>query len=209
MTAPTSKKRRESDRVFALRKYLLCVVFVIVYLAADRSTVFLQIWSGISAWYPPTGIALALLLGLGVRYAPLYVLAGLLAGRVNYHQAFFTYTFVLGDPLIFGTYALAAKLLRDVFKIDWRLTSIRDVMVLVFVALPASGIAAAFGNVDDHSRPCGAVEGVCESFPELVGRRCRSHRVPHSILSGLCDAWGTALRRIRADCRGRRIGFAG
>jgi hypothetical protein len=66
---------------------------VIVYLAADRSTVFLQIWSGISAWYPPTGIALALLLGLGVRYAPLYVLAGLLAGRVNYHQAFFTYTF--------------------------------------------------------------------------------------------------------------------
>jgi PAS domain S-box-containing protein len=156
MTALTSKKRPQSDRVFALRRYLLCVVFVIVYLAADRSTVFLQIWSGISAWYPPTGIALALLLGLGVRYAPLYVLAGLLAGRVNYHQAFFTYTFVLGDPLIFGTYTLTAKLLRDVFKIDWRLTSIRDVMVLLFVALPASGIAAALGTLMialDHAVP--------------------------------------------------------
>jgi hypothetical protein len=74
------------------------VIFVAVYLAADRSTVFLQIWPGISAWYPPTGIALALLLGLGMRYAPLYMLAGLLAGEVNYHQAIFTYTFLLGNP---------------------------------------------------------------------------------------------------------------
>jgi PAS domain S-box-containing protein len=156
-SGPTkTKKLPDSERVFALRRYLVCVVFVIVYLAADRSTVFLQIWSGISAWYPPTGIALALLLGLGVRYAPLYVLAGLLAGRVNYHQAYFTYTFVLGDPLIFGTYTLTAKLLRDVFKIDWRLMSIRDVMVLLFVALPASGIAAALGTLMialDHAVP--------------------------------------------------------
>jgi PAS domain S-box-containing protein len=156
MTTLYSRKRPESNRIFALRRYLVCVVFAIVYLAADRSTVFLQIWSGISAWYPPTGIALALLLGLGVRYAPLYVLAGLLAGKVNYHQAVFTYTFLLGDPLIFGMYTLAAKLLRDVFKIDWRLTSIRDVMVLVFVALPASGIAAALGTLMialDHAVP--------------------------------------------------------
>jgi len=137
------KKRPDSERVFALRRDLVCVVFVIIYLATDRSTVFLQIWSGISAWYPPTGIALALLLGLGLRYAPLYVFAGLLAGKVNYRQAIFTYAFLLGDPLIFGTYTLTAKLLRDVFKIDWRLTSIRVVMVLVFVALPASGIAAS------------------------------------------------------------------
>ena len=147
MTALNSKERPRSSSLFALRRYLVCVVFVIIYLAADRSTVFLQIWSGISAWYPPTGIALALLLGMGVRYAPLYVVAGLLAGRVNYHQAIFTYTFLLGDPLIFGTYTLTAKLLRDVFKIDWRLTSIRDVMVLLFVALPASGIAASLGTL--------------------------------------------------------------
>jgi two-component system, LuxR family, sensor kinase FixL len=150
------KKLPDSERVFALRRYLVCVIFVMVYVAADRSTVFLQIWTGISAWYPPTGIALALLLGLGVRYAPLYVLAGLLAGKVNYHQGIFTYNFLLGDPLIFGTYTLTAKLLRDVFKIDWRLTSIRDVMVLVFVALPASGIAASLGTLTialDHAVP--------------------------------------------------------
>jgi hypothetical protein len=62
----------------------------------------------------------------------------------------------LGDPLILGTYTLTAKLLRDVFKIDWRLTSIRDVLVLLFVALPASGIAAAPGTLMialDHAVP--------------------------------------------------------
>jgi PAS domain S-box-containing protein len=58
--------------------------------------------------------------------------------------------------VIFGTYTLAAKLLRDVFKIDWRLTSIRDVMVLLFVAVPASGIAALLGTLMialDHAVP--------------------------------------------------------
>lgn len=146
----------DSERVLVLRRYLLCVIFVIVYLATDRSTVFLQMWSGISAWYPPTGIALAVLLGLGMRYAPLYILTGLLAGKVNYHQNVFTYNFLLGGPLIFGTYTLTAKLLRDVFKIDWRLSSIRDVMVLVFVAVPASGIAALLGTLMialDHAVP--------------------------------------------------------
>jgi integral membrane sensor domain MASE1 len=150
------KTRPDSERVFVSRRYLLCVIFVIVYLATDRSTVFLQMWSGISAWYPPTGIALAVLLGLGMRYAPLYILAGLLAGKMNYHQNVFTYTFLLGGPLIFGTYTLTAKLLRDVFKIDWRLSSIRDVMVLVFVAVPASGIAALLGTLLialDHAVP--------------------------------------------------------
>lgn len=82
-----------------------------------------------------------------MRYAPLYLLAGLPAGKVNYHQNVFTYNFLLGGPLIFGTYTLTAKLLRDVFKIDWRLSSIRDVMVLVFVAVPASGMAAALGTL--------------------------------------------------------------
>jgi integral membrane sensor domain MASE1 len=202
------KKLPDSERVFALRRYLVCVVFVIVYLAADRSTVFLQ-RTGISAWYPPTGIALALLLGLGVRYAPLYVLAGLLAGEVNYHQAIFTYTFLLGDPLIFGTYTLAAKLVRDVFKIDWRLTSIRDVMVLVFVGLPASGIAAALGTrmiALDHAVPWN--EYVKASLNWWVGDAVAIACLT-PILSGLCDAWGTALRRICADCRGHGIGFTG
>jgi integral membrane sensor domain MASE1 len=102
----------------------------------------LQILPGISAWYPPAGIALALLLGMGPRYAPLYWLAGLISAKVNYHQPFFSYIFVPGNALDFGTYTILSIALRKVFKLDWRLRSIRDVMVLLFVALPLSGIAA-------------------------------------------------------------------
>jgi hypothetical protein len=39
-----------------------------------------QVLPGISAWYPPVGIALDLLIGMGPQYAPLYWL-GLLAQR--------------------------------------------------------------------------------------------------------------------------------
>lgn len=61
---------------------------------------------GISAWYPPVGIALALLLGMGPKYAPLYWLAGFISSRVNYHQTYFSYTFLLGNSLDFGAYTV-------------------------------------------------------------------------------------------------------
>ena len=76
MTALNSKKRPDSDRVFALRRYLIGFLFILVFVLLDRTTVYLQVLPGISAWYPPIGIALALLLGMGPRYAPLYWLAG-------------------------------------------------------------------------------------------------------------------------------------
>ena len=64
MAALTSKKRPESNRVFALRRYLIGFLFVVIFVLLDRTTVYLQILPGISAWYPPVGIALALLLGI-------------------------------------------------------------------------------------------------------------------------------------------------
>jgi len=142
MTALNSKKRPDSDRVFTLRRYLIGFFFVVIFVLLDRTTVYLQVLPGISAWYPPAGIALALLIGTGPRYAPLYWLAGLVAARVNYHQPYFSYIFLPGNSLDFGTYTILSIVLRRVFKLDWRLTSIRDVMVLLFVALPLSGTAA-------------------------------------------------------------------
>ena len=121
MTAPPIAKRHpDSGRVFGLRRYLIGFLFVLIFMLLDRATAYLQILPGISAWNPPVGIALALLIGMGPRYAPL-----LLSGRLD-----------------FGTYTIPAIVLRQVFKLDWRLTSIRDVMVLKFLALPLSAIAA-------------------------------------------------------------------
>jgi hypothetical protein len=83
MAALNSKKRPDSDRVFALRRYLIGFLFVVIFVLLDRKTVYLQILPGISAWYPPAGIALTLLIGMGTRYAPLYWLAGLIAAKVT------------------------------------------------------------------------------------------------------------------------------
>ena len=159
MTALNSKKRPESNRVFALRRYLIAFFFLVIFVLLDRTTVYLQILPGISAWYPPVGIALALLIGMGPRYAPLYWLAGLISAKVNYHQPFLSYIFLPGNLLDFGTYTLIAIVLRKAFKMDWRLTSIRDVMVLLFVALPLSGIAAFLATLTlilDHVIPWSA-----------------------------------------------------
>jgi PAS domain S-box-containing protein len=152
----TMKNHPDSDRVFALRRYLIGFLFMIAYILLDRSTVFFQIWSGISAWYPPVGMALALLIGTGTKYAAPVLLAALIAAKLNYHQPFFGYSFLLGNLLNISTYTAASVVMRRVFKIDWRLTSIRDVMSLLFVALPSSCIVAFLGTlmlVLDHAIP--------------------------------------------------------
>ena len=156
MTALNSKKRPESNRVFVLRRYLIAFLFLVIFVLLDRTTVYLQILPRISAWYPPVGIALALLIGMGPRYAPLYWLAGFISAKVNYHQPFLSYIFLPGNSLDFGTYTIVAIVLRRAFKMDWRLTSIRDVMVLLFVALPLSGVAAFLATLTlilDHAIP--------------------------------------------------------
>lgn len=150
------RKHPKSDRVFALRKYVVAFLFLVAYLLLDRSTVFFQIWSEISAWYPPAAIALALLIGLGEGYAPLYMLAGFLSGILNYHQSFYSFSFLLGTVVMVATYTAAAALLRRVFKINLRLASMRDVTLLLFVILPASCIVAFLGTlrlVLDHFIP--------------------------------------------------------
>jgi PAS domain S-box-containing protein len=152
-------KHPDSDRVFALRRYFIGFSFILIFVLLDRTTVYLQILPGISAWYPPVGIALALLIGMGPKYAPLYWLAGLIAAKVNYHQPYFSYVYLPGNSLDFGTYTILAIVLRRVFKLDWRLTSIRDVMVLSFLALPLRGIAAFLATltlVFDHVIPWSA-----------------------------------------------------
>jgi PAS domain S-box-containing protein len=159
MTALNSRKRPESKRVFALRRYLISFLFLVIFVFLDRTTVYLQILPCISAWYPPVGVALALLIGMGPRYAPLYWLAGLISAKVNYHQPTLSYIFLPGNSLAFGVYTLIAIVLRRMFKLDWRLTSIRDVMVLLFVALPLSGLAAFLATLTivlDHVIPWSA-----------------------------------------------------
>jgi PAS domain S-box-containing protein len=131
----------DSGQIFVLRRYLIGFLVVLAYILLDRSTVFLQMWSGISAWYPPTGLALALLICAGPRFAPAFVAASLISAIFNYHQSIFSYGFLLGDPLDVVVYTSVSVALRRA-GINWRLNSIRDVILFLFVSLPCAGIVA-------------------------------------------------------------------
>jgi two-component system, sensor histidine kinase and response regulator len=125
---------------------MVAVCFVVVYVLVDRTTVSFQIWTEISAWYPPTGLALAALIGLGWRYAPIILLAESIASIVNYHLPVRSYSFLIGNIEFISVYTAAAVVLRRVVKIDWRLRSMRDVTWLLLIATSASCIVAFVGT---------------------------------------------------------------
>lgn len=134
------------EKTWKLRHVMVAVCFVVVYVLVDRTTVSFQIWTEISAWYPPTGLALAALIGLGWRYAPMILLAESIASVVNYHLPVRSYSFLVGNIEFVSVYAAAAVVLRRVVKIDWRLRSMRDVTWLLLIATCGSCIVAFVGT---------------------------------------------------------------
>jgi two-component system sensor kinase FixL len=136
-----------------LRQLFVAVCFVIVHVLLDRSTIPLQIWNEISAWYPPTGLALAVLIAFGPRYALPILIAENIASILNYHLPVYSFSFLVGNIEFVATYTSAALILRNVVKIDLQLRSLRDVMWLLLVAILSSCVAAFAGTgflVLDH-----------------------------------------------------------
>ena len=127
-------------------RLLFGVVCAIVYILLDRSTVYLQVWPSISAWYPPAGLAVALFVGLGLEIFPVLLFAGYIAGYVNYHQSLTGLPFLLINPLIPLIYALASLYLRRKLTGNYRIRSTRDVTHLLGVSLLASFAVAASGT---------------------------------------------------------------
>jgi len=82
-TISRSEGRLAPGKRWKLRRLLVGVCFVVVYVLLDRSTISFQIWTEISAWYPPTGLAFAALIGFGASYAPLILLAECIASIFN------------------------------------------------------------------------------------------------------------------------------
>ncbi|MGH9705200.1 MAG: MASE1 domain-containing protein, partial [Candidatus Acidiferrales bacterium] len=130
------------------------IAFVILYAMLDRTTVHFQMWQGISAWYPPSGLALAAMAGLDFTYAPLTLLAGWISALVNYHQSPHSYGFLLVSPIIVLGYGGAAVVLRHLLGPDSQLRSLRDVMFYVYVVFFASCLVACTGAaalLGDHA----------------------------------------------------------
>jgi len=121
------------------------LIFVVVYVALDRSAVYFQIWSGISAWYPPAGLALAMLMDLGMSIVPWYMLAAWLAVIINYHQPVATYGFWFAVPVVVVGYAGVARILGPSRKKGEGFARLNDVLRFVAVAMCGSFAVAAAG----------------------------------------------------------------
>ncbi len=129
-----------------LRRLLVAVCFIAAHVLLDRSTMFFQIWTEISAWYPPTGLAFAVLIGFGPLYALPILIATYIASILNYHQPVLSFSFLVGNIEFTLVLTAAALLLRRAVKIDLHLRSLRDVTWLLLIAVLASCVTAFVGT---------------------------------------------------------------
>jgi PAS domain S-box-containing protein len=121
-------------------------VCILIYGLLDRSTVYLQIWPNISAWYPPVGMVVALMVGIGLEMFPVLLVAGFLAGYINYHQNPTGLPFLLINPLVPLIYGSASLYLRRKLTDGHRIRCTQDVMNLLGVTLLASFLVATSGT---------------------------------------------------------------
>jgi len=128
------------------RHLLLGFGFVFFFMVLDRSTVAFQMWDGISAWYPPTGLAMAVFIGLGVWFVPLVLVGGAISGVLNYNQMSLSVSYWFVNLLFAVGYAAGAVVLRRVLRSDSRLRCLRDVVQFVCVAFFSSLGVAVVGS---------------------------------------------------------------
>ncbi len=137
-----------------LRHGLLSVLFMLFYLLLNRPEILLLSKLGFTTWYPPTGLAFALMLGVSPWYALLICFANSLASTAIYHQPLLSWGGLggaIGETCI---YALAAILLRGRLQINPGLSRRLDVVrytVVVLLAAIGSTICGVTSLVLDHT----------------------------------------------------------
>jgi len=129
----------EDRRARPLRgKLLVAASFLAAYLACNHlATIFLTP-DGVSTWYPPPGLSLALLLSCGLAYAPLIPVAAALHCFIFTPLSLAPGTVLLVALLKAIGYTLAAAFLLRVVHIDPRLRRMRDMAWFSIAALVGS-----------------------------------------------------------------------
>jgi signal transduction histidine kinase len=127
-------------------RVVLGLSFIALHLLLDRATVISPMWVGSDIWYPPAGLTLALLMGLGVSYAPLIFVSGFITSIVNYHLPALGGNIWYVNGLIAVWYSGVAILLRRYLRVDGLLRSLQDVFRYFFVVI-SSTLGLAFCGV--------------------------------------------------------------
>ncbi len=128
------------------RHAALSVCFVPLYLLLCRPDVIFLTRLGFVAWYPATGLLLALMLGISPWYMFLVCFSDTLAGSLFYHQQFKSLTEIFSSVGGASCYAAAAYLLRGPMRIDLGLRRQRDVVRYLLVVTVAALLATAIGT---------------------------------------------------------------
>jgi diguanylate cyclase (GGDEF)-like protein/PAS domain S-box-containing protein len=146
-TAPGGSRRKAaaSRNKLVLKHTLVALVSLLLYLLLNRSNVIVETQLGYTLWYPPAGLALALMLGISPWYALLVAFGDALSGVLIYHQTWTSWGTVIGSSGMAGTYAIAAIILRGRLRIDLGLSYRRDVTRFVFVTLGTAICSTAIG----------------------------------------------------------------
>jgi diguanylate cyclase (GGDEF)-like protein/PAS domain S-box-containing protein len=129
---------RQTGQPQAWRLVAVGLSFLLAYVLLHRSDILLESKLGFTIWFPPIGLAMALLLGLGPRWAPLVCFAEALSGLLIYHQPVRSWAELLTPVSVAFWYGLAAYILRDVLAVDLELSQRRDVLRYVAVTLGAA-----------------------------------------------------------------------
>jgi integral membrane sensor domain MASE1 len=118
---------------------------LILHVLLDRMTVEFQMWKGVSAWYPPAGLEVAVLVGLGFSYMPVILLANFVSAIVNYHQSPRSAAFWVSCLVITAGYSGGAFILRRILPHDSPFRSVGDVFRYLTVAITTSFCVASVG----------------------------------------------------------------
>jgi signal transduction histidine kinase/DNA-binding response OmpR family regulator/HPt (histidine-containing phosphotransfer) domain-containing protein len=135
------------DQRVTLRHALLSVAFVLVFLLLNRPEVIVISRLGAVVWYPATGLALAILLGISPWYAFPVSFSVALAGILIYDQPILTFSGTIEAVVSAGIYAAAAYALRGPLQIDLGLRRRRDVVLYASVTTAAAVVSTGVGVV--------------------------------------------------------------
>src|ERR1700693_295960 len=152
----TQQKLAAFGRAVMVRRAVLSVCFVALYVLLNRSDILMETQLGFTLWYPATGLSLALMLGISPWYALLVCFADIASGALIYHQPLASWSESLGSIAAAAIYAGASIALRGPLRIDTGLNHRRDVVRYVFVTLTAEVLATTVGVgclVEDHTIP--------------------------------------------------------
>ena len=107
--------------------FVVCVVFIVVFLMTDGSSTASQAWEGAPPCYLPVGLSVALFLAAKKEFYPLALIASVIAAVVNYHRPLLSWSGLPGAVIAYFGYIAGASVLKGPWRIDPQLKTVRDV----------------------------------------------------------------------------------